>query len=590
MQGRRLDPGDIFRAASQEIPAPEGLTRPGAGVVLGPGGTRPQRTLVDEHERLHMELNGCNAFGLLLSVVGVGAIDLPEDERVRLLVTLVESCRNVHEVYATAISTWAMPPEQQRTALASYPDYVGYLTLGEQIAQGRTPGSMVATALVVGACVSSMQVPVDQVRDGQLLSAGFEVPDRHRPDARLLELVRAIGEGCFDFSWIEQKVDERWCRGSDPDPYGSPGFKQAYHETVIRIYHQFGWRLSRLGYPVLPWDGHLQLQTVDTVLVPGDFSEQHLSAAAVDELAAATAERSNAHHAVRSSERQSLHRPSYGERVTIRPPTMLEEFTHSNPAPGLHLIARPVESVVAAYGLTEDQAGVLRGAAMDGILTAARKMLFRPEGVLTFLGPLRSSADLRAMVEACIADRGIPPSIVSSTSVSCLFHQEWAREWVVPLRLATHAVLLYDLPPSLFLALEEASSLRFAPISFEKAHSDDRHVDPLQGVAVECTGAVERMDRWTAFLGSSVLMTNFAARLADLGGVIADRLILRSPLGSAMYRLAHEEPELAFSGLERSGSPPQIREPAVGPAAVAEWHLLRRRFAAHQLAWKRALN
>jgi hypothetical protein len=534
-----------------------------------------------------MELNGCTSFGLLLSLVGMRGADLPDGERSATLGSLVEMCRTVHEVYATTISTWQVPGDEREAALAPYPAYLRFLRLGERFAQGHLPDSMVSTALVVGACVTSMQVPLEMLFEGrgERLSGRLQVKPAHRPDERFLELVRAVDAGRLDFSWIARDVDPRWLQGRNPDPYGAPDYKQAYHEVLIRVYHQYGWGLSQKGYPVLPWDGHLEYRTLDTVVGAGSFDEQHLGEAEVNELATATATRSNRHQAIRSSEQQSVRRPGGEGALTIQSTAEPALFAHMESAPGLHVVARPVEGVIQAYDVAAEQADGLRKAARGGVLTAVRRMYYEEDGPFTLLGPLRSVDDFQALVEACIADARIQPSIISSTSVSCLFSQEWAEEWITPLRHVTHPVLLYDLPLTVFLPLEQKNELRFTSLGFEKKRKEDRHVDPVRGVAVERTQAYMKMDRWTAFLGSEVLMSNFAARLDDLASTVPDESLLRSPLARAMFHLAHEEPEFHFRGGELI-APAQIREPAIDPAEYARWDALARRLLAHQIDWR----
>jgi|GEM_PF-4535572 len=584
---RHSDSTDILRKARGELQAPEGATSPGIGVTLSVGGTREQRTLVDEHERLHMELNSCNSFGLLLSLIGAGQGKLSPDERSELLSNLVQTCRTVHEVYATTISTWQVPRDRREGALSPYPGYVYFLRLGERFAQGHAPESMVSTALVVGACVASMQVPLELLLEeqGGQLSGGLQVAAAHRPNERFSELARGLDDEGFDFSWTTRDVDPRWLKERDPDPYGSPDYKQAYHEVLIRAYHQYGWWLSQRGYPVLPWDGHLKYRTLDSTVGAGSFDEQHLGGAEVETLAAETAARSDRHQAVRSGEQQSLRRPGGKGALRILSGTDPVLFAHTESAPGLHVIARPVESVIQSYGVADEHADVLRSVAYGGVLTAVRKMYYEEEGPLTVLGLLRSVDDFQTLIEGCIADSRIPPSFVSSTSVSCLFSQGWADEWITPLRHITHPVLLYDLPPTVFLDLEEKNELRFTSVMFEKERGEDQHLDPVRGVAVERTRAYMKMDRWTAFLGSEVLMSNFAARLSDLSGAVPGESILQSPLGRAMFHLAHEEPEFHFRGGEFI-PPVQIREPVLDQATFDRWDALARRLVAHQASWQ----
>jgi hypothetical protein len=586
---RRLDPSDFLRVAGGGTGTPEGITRPGRDVILSSGGTRDERILVDEHERLHVELNGCNSFGVLLSMVGAGLLEVPLAQARDLLGQLVEACRTVHEVYATTISVWSRPEVDRAGSLASYPSYRTFLKQGEELAAGYSPDSMVAVALVVGACVASMQIPLDLVLDSKGQGLGDEFKD-HRPNDRLRELLAAVRADSFDFSWARTEVDGRWLEGRDPDPFGSPAYKQAYHETLIRIYHQYAWWLSRRGHPVLSWDAHLRYRDPLAFVPAGKFEDQHLAPAELEALAEATARRSNSRHGVRSSERQSLRRPRYGGPVRILPLEEIAVFAHFLDAPGLHLLARPVDALVSAYALSPGQESVLRRHSLDGVITALWTVA-EDGGTepVTLLAPLRRAENLVAVLRGCVADPRIPPSIVSTTSFSCLFSRRWLEEWVVPLRLVTHATLLYDLPPSVFLEVEVGSELRFTPVSFERPGQEDSDVDPLQGIAIERAGSVGLMDRWTAFLGSEVLMSNLVARLGDLEVATPDRSVFSGPIGTAMLHLAEEEPEFHFRGPGPCASA-SIREPAANPARFALWVQLARRFAAHQVTWKRTAD
>lgn len=154
-----FDSDDIFRASCGDL-APSGLTRPGVGIVLAAGGDPALRLVVDEHERLHMELNAASAFGILMALVGAGAFDLRDEDTASVLSGLVRLSRTTHEVYATTLSIGVLPAAEQFAAMEQYHQYKRYLGMGRVLTCGFDQNTLVGTALAVGACVACMQVPL----------------------------------------------------------------------------------------------------------------------------------------------------------------------------------------------------------------------------------------------------------------------------------------------------------------------------------------------------------------------------------------------------------------------------------------------
>jgi hypothetical protein len=199
MRAGRLDHDDILRAASLPAGA-SGFATPGVGATLRAGGTADSRAMVDEHERLHMELNGCTSYGLLLSYIGVGAAPLRGGERIAALNRYVKACRSTHETYATSLSLSARSPRARLAALEPYTGYLQYLDRGETLANGFPLESVVGQAFVVAGCVAAMQLPLPAVlrRDPHwYLDAPSDEPAL-TPDHRLDVIARAIARGDID--------------------------------------------------------------------------------------------------------------------------------------------------------------------------------------------------------------------------------------------------------------------------------------------------------------------------------------------------------------------------------------------------------
>jgi hypothetical protein len=574
----------------------EGATLPGVGTILYPSGAPTQRAMVDEHERLHMELNACTSFGILLSVVGTKGVDFPEPHRVEVLGTLVDLCRTTHEVYATTVSVWQMPADERPNALRDYPSYERFLRIGELLGGAYPPESMVAHALVVSACLVAMQVPLGLALAGRRNwgSTALDLSPSYRPDARLRELLTYRD---LDFSWIEHQVDQQWRAGYSADPYGDFEFKRVQIMVLIRAYHQYAWALGRGDIPVLPWDGHLHYVSapVYSSVEAGRFESQHPTNTDLVALRTATEAASDVHHIIRSSERQSLRRATFGRPVYFNllrrtPPSSATNWTiqhfvnHDGPS-CFHVMVRPVEALISSYVVPDERAAALQAAANDGIVTAVRRVVRREGQVATFLGLMTSSDDLALLLTAATLNDGFPPSAVSSISTSCLFSRQWRDEWLTALRLATEPVLLADLPPSIFLKGErDPDGFDFAGVSVEERAASPG-MDPIRGVAIGRHRAEGTIERYVVFMGGDVLINNFELRLADLPGATPNReSIAKSPATLVMLHLGRDEPEFHFRGLSYF-APSALEEPAMQPGEVDRWTGLARDLRSHQLQW-----
>jgi hypothetical protein len=428
------------------------------------------------------------------------------------------------------------------------------------------------------------------------LTEPLEAAPAHCPSCRFAAVLEIAKSAALEFDWIEREVDPAWLVRTAPDPYGSPEYKRAYHLALIRAYHQYAWALGLRGIPVLPWDEHLRYGTVpvhSAAVGAGRFDRQHLSPAEAQALEAATAAASNVHNAIRSSERQSLRRATFGKAAAVvsfadvlaHPQPGLDLGTFLRPEAtniGVHLVARPVEAVIASYSMSDEHAAMARAAATDGVLTAVRAAGDLNGDWLTILAAMGSKEDLVALVMAFLADPGVPAGIVSSIARSCLFSRAWGNEWLTGLRYVSMPLLLEDLPPSLFLAAEcDPDGFRFATFRFDDTKPGVPGFDPLRAVLIDRNRAAGTIERFLAFMGSGVLIDNFAMRLGDLLGAKPDAGLAGSPAVHAMRHLATEEPEFHFRGYEHI-APTELAEPEVELAEFDRWHELSQRLLARQ--------
>lgn len=593
-----FDSDDIFRASCGDL-APSGLTRPGVGIVLAAGGDPALRLVVDEHERRHMELNAASAFGILMALVGAGAFDIRDEDAASVLSGLVRLSRTTHEVYATTLSIGILPAAEQFAAMEQYHQYKRYLAIGRALTCGYDQNTLVGTALVVGACVSCMQVPLYSAiaHDDDWYTKPLTVRAEHSPDYRLDRVQRMLRHGDLDFGWIRTTVEPRWMREKTVDRYGSAEYKAAYHGLLIRIYHQYGWALSRLGMPVIRWDSHLQYRgSLDRDEV-GVFASPAIDLDDLVTLTAATAAKSRKTAVIATSELQSLQRATYGQPVVWLSLEGLDTreigtdglnlFEQPSPHPGFHIAVRPVEAVVSAHGLSGEDADALRAGATDGVLTALRTVTRTADGaVVTILGIMKSNLALDHLVGACMRDPALTPVFVSTLSLTSLFSAGWREEWLTGIRHVTHPVMVSDSSTRLFAALQaDPDGFSFQQL---RVLGGTHRGDDVDVIAVERNGAEHTVERYNVVFGGGVLISNLAMRLAELPGAHASADVIRSPIRSAVAHLALAEPQFGYSIATLGFTPSLPSEPTVPPEEWQRWLSLQRRLRDHQVAvWSR---
>lgn len=594
-----FDSDDILRASSGDI-GPSGLTRPGLGVVLAAGGDPALRLMVDEHERLHVELNRASAFGGLIALVGRRVLDIPDEDTANVLAGLIRLSRATHEVYATTLSVGVLPAAAQFAAMEQYQQYKRYLAIGRALTCGYDQNTLVGTALVVGACIACMQVPLKAAitHDDDWYKKPLAVRAEHTPDYRLDRVLRMLRSREMDFDWIRTAIDRRWMTERTTDPYGSPEFKTAYHDLLIRIYHQYGWALARHGMPVIRWDSHLRYMReglhADEI---GVFASPTIAADELAALSAATAAESRKTAPIASSELQSLQRATYGQPVVVllldgldsREPgrDALNLFDHPSPYPGFHLVVRPVEAVLAAYDISDDQAEALRAAATDGVLTALRIARQTDDGtVVTLLGVMRTSEALDHLIGACVRDPGLTPSFVSTITLTSLMSAGWREEWLTGIRHVAHPVMVSDASTRLLAALEaDPDGFSYQRIRVGGRRRDSDAIDVL---AIERNRAEHTVERYNVVFGGCVLISNLEMRLAELPGASMSEEVLRSSVGTAVAHLEIAEPEFGLSITALGFTPSLPSEPTVSPDQWQRWLSLQRHLHDHQVAlWSR---
>ena len=146
-------------------------------------------------------------------------------------------------------------------------------------------------------------------------------------------------------------------------------------------------------------------------------------------------------------------------------------------------------------------------------------------------------------------------------------------------------LLLADLPPSLFLKGErDPDGFKFVSLHVEDASQELSEFDPMRAILIERNKAIATIECHIAFMGSPVLIDNFAARLGELPGAEAEVALGDSAAALAIGHLVTEEPQFHFQGHKYMSSG-TLEEPEVGAAEFERWLRLQRELHDHMLAW-----
>lgn len=615
-----LKDDDVLEASTSQSASASGATVPGRGSLLYPGGVDEMRSMVAEHERLHMDLNAHSSFGALLVRLGREVDRMGSDQgglaRHARLGELVECCRTTHEVYATPISLWHTVLSAD-DALDSYPGYRTYLELGRKLCHGFLEWSMAAEYLIVAACWVAMQIPLHELLKGtdEDTLEPATIPDVLRPDVRLQQIVDR--RNSLDFTWLAKAVPEPWLaeRAIDVSRTGL-AFLDSFTETCIgislRLYLQYGKLLESLGMPVLEWDGHCKYTTrrvADTPHPPALLSRsiEGTSAEYVSRTVKQTLRVVHPRLSLETHEQERLVRrepagPLYARDITnflaqSNTDWALVDFVADTLVPHILIVSRPVELLIEQYSPDARTVAVLRAAARDGVVTAVR-MIGVPEGggeIFTVLALLTEYKDLRLLSTLPTDPQRYPPDLISSISLSCMFARGWSDYWTIPLQIVTSPVAFCDVLPSSWMTMLEASEedvdLAFITVLVKPSPGYSlAQIDSVGALVAECADAEGALDRWTVFFGSQGVIGSIAGALTYHATIKASTSaeVSRptSPAGVVLARLSSEETWFDPAGMSYVKAQP-VREPQVDQGVLQLCVALRRSLRARQAMWRR---
>jgi hypothetical protein len=234
---------------------------------------RPEQLLVSIHEQLHEELHWSTAWGLLAAMAGLLQYEGCGPETLGPVALLMNnSCREVHELFATTVSCGAVGVPRARELLVGNPPYLGYLQDGLALggAAERWPWQFRESAIQMLLRTLMQPAELSDIAEKGFTRAREQdlMPRELHPDVRL-EAVRPLAAG-----WWEQAFAQVWeshpQRGGDtggvwarelPDDAAAMEQLKAWEETVLipALGEAARARMRELGIAVLAQDEYLQV-------------------------------------------------------------------------------------------------------------------------------------------------------------------------------------------------------------------------------------------------------------------------------------------------------------------------------------------
>ena len=234
---------------------------------------RPEQLLVSIHEQLHEELHWSTAWGLLAAMAGLLQYEGCGPETLGPVALLMNnSCREVHELFATTVSCGAVGVPRARELLVGNPPYLGYLQDGLALggAAERWPWQFRESAIQMLLRTLMQPAELSDIAEKGFTRAREQdlMPRELHPDVRL-EAVRPLAAG-----WWEQTFAQVWeshpQRGGDtggvwarelPDDAAAMEQLKAWEETVLipALGEAARARMRELGIAVLAQDEYLQV-------------------------------------------------------------------------------------------------------------------------------------------------------------------------------------------------------------------------------------------------------------------------------------------------------------------------------------------
>ena len=244
---------------------------------------RPAQLLVSIHEQLHHELQWSTAWGLIAAMAGLLAEAGVDEQALGPLARKANgACWQVHEVFATTISSGAVGVPQARRLMAGNDLYLGYLDEGLGLGGPAEAASWQFRESAMQMLLRSLMQPAALA---DLVSRGFTglrpldlEPESIQPDVRL-EAV-ASGAGTWWADTFAAVLAEHPGRGGDsggtwqrdlPDDQAAMDALKSWEETVLipALQETADARMRAAGFAVLGPDEYLEV----TVALRDSFLE-----------------------------------------------------------------------------------------------------------------------------------------------------------------------------------------------------------------------------------------------------------------------------------------------------------------------------
>lgn len=234
---------------------------------------RPSQLLVSMHEQLHEELQWSTAWGVTSAMAGLLArAGTRGDELSAVALRMNTFCRDVHERFATTISSGAIGVPAAQVLLAANPLYLGYLTDGLSLGGPSEAWPWQFRESAVQMLLRMLMQPAElaDVAErgfGRLVMADIGTEAVH-PDLRLAA-VRDLACGWWDETFAEVLAAHplrggdtggEWERQLPEDAYAMEQLKE-WEETILipALAETAQHRLKAAGFSVLGQDEYLEV-------------------------------------------------------------------------------------------------------------------------------------------------------------------------------------------------------------------------------------------------------------------------------------------------------------------------------------------
>jgi len=444
--------------------------------------THESSILTSVHESFHSDLNNSSAYGLILIVVAYLARETQDEGHINSLISLVEGCRTGHELYATYMSLLAMSREQSSEIdlklLASYPDYVQYVELGEQIV-GSMRGDFLqkhALAAVVKLC---FQTPFVEALTAQgLKHYDFaDMPEAHYPDRRLESILPLLtadfwSETIFDFmvEHVLPHIEHDTANYLLEDRYDFDSLPvELYDRLSIELTHHLEKAVCRIfvDAKIAVLTGMDHLNYLDTLLNQADamysFDDAKVPLMRHEDPS------ENIINTLRSFEGEILRTSDIKLRADVVEFESLSrtDWEHyliqDSDKEYFFVVSRIVEKLLDQYSFSAESLALLDG---HEFVVCLRKYTVSESGAVIRLCLMSNPKQLTVL------DRISKKGMLANSSMCLMSYRPWNEHWQDVLNKACTHTLLFDLSP--FEHIGRTLAQVYTEINVRKVSFNDR--------------------------------------------------------------------------------------------------------------------